>query len=83
LTWGSRSRSAAEVAKYLRDFIDGTGGEWDWDDFTSIPIKEPELEAIRGEAELIALPIRNEAGFTELRALLTRVEKIAAAPTSN
>jgi hypothetical protein len=25
--------SAAEVAKYLRDYIEGTGGEWDWDDY--------------------------------------------------
>lgn len=43
-------RSASEVATYLRDFIDGTGGDWDWDDFTSIPIADPALEAIRRRA---------------------------------
>ena len=43
-------RSPSEVAAYLRDFIDGTGGDWDWDDFTSIPIANPSLEAIRREA---------------------------------
>jgi hypothetical protein len=43
-------RSAPEVAAYLRDFIDGTGGDWDWDDFTSIPIADSALEAIRREA---------------------------------
>jgi hypothetical protein len=37
-----RKRTAAEVATYLRDFIDGTGDEWDWDDFESVPIADPE-----------------------------------------
>jgi hypothetical protein len=27
----------------LRDFIGGTGGKWDWDDFTSIPLGFPDL----------------------------------------
>lgn len=43
-------RSTAEVARYLRDFIEGTGGEWDFDDFTSMPLADPRLEAIRDRA---------------------------------
>jgi hypothetical protein len=26
-------RTASDVARYILDFIEGTGGEWDWDDF--------------------------------------------------
>lgn len=65
--------SAAEVAKYLRDFIDGTGGDWDWDDFTSIPVANPALDHIRQEADAVCLPLTTH-GESELRALLKRVE---------
>jgi hypothetical protein len=37
----------AYVVKSLRDFLDGTGGQWDWDDFTSIPTGYPDLEAVQ------------------------------------
>ena len=37
----------AYVVKTLRDFLDGTGGKWDWDDFISIPTGYPELEAVQ------------------------------------
>jgi hypothetical protein len=43
----STDRSANEVAGFIRDFIEGTGGEWDWDDFICVPIKAPELDSIR------------------------------------
>ncbi len=35
------------VAEIIEQFLDGTGGPWDWDDFTSIRIADPELDAIR------------------------------------
>lgn len=37
----------AEVANIIEHFVDGTGGGWDWDDFTSVRIEDPELDAIR------------------------------------
>lgn len=37
----------AYVVKSIRDFLDGTGGKWDWDDFISIPTGYPELEAVQ------------------------------------
>lgn len=40
-------RSRVEVVTYIDDFVAGRGGEWDWDDFTSIPISDPELDRIR------------------------------------
>ena len=37
-----------EVARYLEDFINGTGTEWDWDDFTSgMSLDDEYLETIR------------------------------------
>jgi hypothetical protein len=43
-------RSPDEVAGFLRDFLDNSGGEWDWDEFESVPITDPELEHIRLQA---------------------------------
>jgi hypothetical protein len=32
---GSIQRTKSEVADYIEQFLNGTGGKWDWDDFTS------------------------------------------------
>jgi hypothetical protein len=51
--WPSKKtvdRSADEVAGFIRDFLDNSGGEWDWDEFESVPITDPKLEHIRLEA---------------------------------
>ena len=37
----------AEVADIIEQFLDGTGGRWDWDDFTSVKIVDPDLDTIR------------------------------------
>jgi len=36
-----------EVADIIENFLDGRGGEWDWDEFTSISIKDAYLDGIR------------------------------------
>ena len=36
-----------EVVDIIEAFILGTGGDYDWDDFISIRLKDPELEEIR------------------------------------
>jgi hypothetical protein len=72
----TRDRTAEEVAGFLRDFINQTGGEWDWDDFTSVPITAPELEALRVEACEIDLPA-DEVGLDKLRKLLEKSESLA------
>ena len=46
-SWGRADRDPEEVATYIERSLEGTGGEWDWDDFTSVPIRDPELEKIR------------------------------------
>lgn len=70
-----RQRTPREVAKILHNFIAGTGGEWDWDDFTSVPITNPDLDAIRREAEQVPLPV-SEDGLAKLRELLDRVNSL-------
>jgi|GEM_PF-2119555 len=39
--------SRKEFAAEIRAFVDGTSGEWDWDDLTSVAQRDPVLEAIR------------------------------------
>ena len=37
----------AQVADIIEQFLEGTGDRWAWDDFTSIKIVDPDLDAIR------------------------------------
>ena len=68
-------RTAAEVARYLREFIDGVGGEWDWDDFESVPIADAVLDDIRQRAADAAPP---NPDMQRLRQLLAEAEALAA-----
>ena len=50
---GGAKRTRLEVAEDLQIFADGRDGPWEWDDFVSIGIRDPELDAIRARvAEL-------------------------------
>jgi hypothetical protein len=40
-------RTKQEVADIVEDFVEGTGGPWDWDDFMSFAIEDPALDEIR------------------------------------
>jgi len=71
----SADLTAQDVESYLRDFLQGTGGDWDWDDFTSIPISDPSLESIREEAASVPLPLTAE-GEATLRRLLEGVSAL-------
>jgi hypothetical protein len=71
----AEKRKPSEVASYLRNFINGDGGEWDWDDFTSVPIADPLLESIRRRAAAVELPV-TERGAATLRGLLAEVERL-------
>jgi hypothetical protein len=64
-----------DVESYLRDFLDGRGGAWDWDDFTSIPITDPTLDDIREQAGLVQLPL-DGAGRATLEQLLEQVRAL-------
>jgi len=67
--------SAIQVALYLQEFIEGFGADWDWDDFTSVPIADPQLESIRARASQVNLPV-DDAGLATLGALLSEVENL-------
>jgi hypothetical protein len=41
------TRSHQEVANIIESFVEGTGRNWDWDDFCSHEIENRELDAIR------------------------------------
>jgi hypothetical protein len=43
-------RTPDDVVGFIEDFLEGTGGEWDWDEFESVPITDPLLEEIRNRA---------------------------------
>ena len=46
--------TCSEAAEYIENFINGTGGDWDWDDFTSLHIEnDPELYAIRERCQFL------------------------------
>jgi hypothetical protein len=49
----SAKLSTERVIQEITKFLNGAGGAYDWDDFTSIRIQDPTLDAIRIEcAEL-------------------------------
>lgn len=72
-----RFRTAQAIADCIRDFMNGACGSYDWDDFTSVPLKDPELEALRRDADLIPLPA-DEEGKARLRQLLDRATVLAS-----
>lgn len=72
-------RTPEEVAGFLRDFLEGTGSDWDWDEFESVPITDPTLEALRKRATLAAPP---NADLGELRRILADAEAIVERGTA-
>ena len=64
-----------DVEACLVDFLAGTGGDWDWDDFTSVPLGDPALDQIRAKAAAVPLPLTGQ-GRETLRGLLEPVRTI-------
>ena len=67
---------ALVVAQTIREFLDGSGGEWDWDDFLSWPLRNAELEDIRRKAATIELPAGDD-GRAALEALAEAAGQVA------
>lgn len=72
-------RTPEEVASFLRNFLEGTGCDWDWDGFESVPITDPKLDALRKRAALAAPP---NADLEELRRILADAEAIVERGTA-
>lgn len=66
-------RGPSEVAEYLRDFLAGADGLWDWDDFCSRPIIDTDLDTIRTTAAAVSTPLTPE-GMSVLQRLLDEAE---------
>ena len=92
--WGATTPlSKADVAKYLEDFVNNGGGQWDWDDFTSVPIADPELDKVRQfcEEARTRWPVPegqgwcNDEGMDQIRQLAGRLrtELEAEPPTGS
>ena len=64
--------SREEVAQYIEDFLEGRADYRDWDEFTSLRIRDPDLDRIRQSC------IGNETNPLVLRALLDEVRGRAA-----
>ena len=47
--------SREDIAKTITEFIEGTGGEYDWDNFTTYPLKDPNLEKIRRDCDEVCV----------------------------
>ena len=41
------TRTNLQVADIIEAFVEGTGREWDWDDFCSAKIENRELDSVR------------------------------------
>src|SRR4051812_21981368 len=61
---GTADLTAEDVEGYLADFLNGRGGDWDWDDFTSVPITDASLDHIREVASSVQLPLTPEGEAT-------------------
>lgn len=70
----SSKRTADEVAQYLWKEAQGSSSFRDWDDFVSIPIADPQLDAIRAEAA--CLPDPPSEHCEELLALAERARQL-------
>lgn len=78
----------AEVAKLIRNFVEGSGGAWDWDDFISTRLDDPQLDEVRSLCAAIpdAYPPTkadlycSEGGLDELRKLADSLEPEAREP---
>lgn len=72
----NRKQVGSEIAITIRAFLNGAGDDRDWDDFTSCPLRDRELDDIRRRANLVPLPM-GEAERDELQALALEAERVA------
>src|SRR5215469_12650999 len=85
----ARKQTYAEAREYaiisIRGFLEGTGGQWDWYDFISIPTGFPDLEAVQNLCARMSIthpdPVHycSEEGFNLMRQKLAELERDASA----
>jgi len=78
---GPIQRTKSEVASIIEQFLDGTGGKWDWDDFCSLSIADHYLDSVRircAELDLAYPPTEKghycgRTGFEVMRELVAEL----------
>lgn len=83
--WRTKKLTHAETESYvirtIKEFLDGTGGPWDWDDFISFRTGYPEWDAV--QKFCLSLPNNypptekgwcNEDGIRELQLKLDQLQ---------
>lgn len=73
----SHQETAAYAARTIRTFLDETCGPYDWDDFTSCSLHDPEVDSIRLRASSLNLPVDAD-GARELLALADEADRLAS-----
>jgi hypothetical protein len=71
-------RASEEIANTIEGFVSGKGDQWAWDDFISIRLSDPELEAVRQKCVAIRDQFPptdpkaycSEAGLAEMRKIV-------------
>lgn len=66
-------RTPDDVAGFIRDFLARTGGDWDWDEFETVPITDARLDDIRRRAARAGPP---NPDLEALRRLATEAEAL-------
>lgn len=78
LGWNRKTAKPDYVVEYLERFIAGTEGEWDWDDFCSVPLRDPRHDDIRERACRFGPPVPlTEQNREELRKLVEEARSLA------
>lgn len=63
------------TVKSIQNFLNDNGGKWDWDDFTSCSLRNPNLNSIRKRALSVDLPLDDE-GRVMLENLLIEAQAL-------
>jgi hypothetical protein len=83
-------RAPKEIADTIEGFVNGTGDQWAWDDFISLRLDNPELEAIRQKCVAIRDEFPpsnpraycNEAGLAAMRQIVQDLRASSASKTA-
>jgi hypothetical protein len=68
----------AEAAAIIRNFVAGDSGAWDWDDFLSIEIIDPEIALVRERCNAVQTEYPSHEGYCndQGRAELLRLAEV-------
>lgn len=77
----SRQQQAAYAERTIRAFLDGSCGDYDWDNFTSCSLRDQDVDYIRRRAGDIDLPVDDE-GQASLLSLADEADRFATSNSS-